>query len=114
MQVTARCSCVSSGDRQGRALLAAGASVLPAHQYATGTGISNTARQVGSAIGVAALVSVLGVGLTVGDYRAGWWLMAAAGAIAALVAPLLKARPAQARPAQAQSAERRGGQPESL
>jgi hypothetical protein len=51
-------------------LLAAGASVLPAHQYATGTGISNTARQVGSTIGVAALVSVLGVGLTVGDYRA--------------------------------------------
>ena len=71
-------------------LLAAGASVLPSHQHATGTGIINTARQVGTAIGVAALVSVLGGGLTAGDYRTGWWLMAA-GAVAALVAPLLKA-----------------------
>jgi EmrB/QacA subfamily drug resistance transporter len=74
------------------AIIAAGSSVLPAHQYATGTGIINTARQVGSAIGVAILVGVLGAGLQVGDYVAGWWFMVAGSFLAALAAPLLSAR----------------------
>jgi EmrB/QacA subfamily drug resistance transporter len=72
-------------------IIAAGSSVLPAHQYATGTGIINTARQVGSAIGVAILVGVLGTGLHAGDYVAGWWFIVAGALIAALVAPLLGA-----------------------
>ena len=71
------------------AIIAAGSSVLPAHQYATGTGIINTARQVGSAIGVAILVSVLGSGSHVGDYLPGWWFIAAGAFLAALSAPLL-------------------------
>ena len=73
------------------AIIAAGSSVLPAHQYATGTGIINTARQLGSAIGVAILVSVLGAGLRAGDYVPGWWFITAAALLAALVAPLLAA-----------------------
>ncbi|HEX3779484.1 MAG TPA: MFS transporter [Pseudonocardiaceae bacterium] len=73
------------------AIIAAGSSVLPAHQYATGTGVINTARQLGSAIGVATLVSVLGAGLHVGDYRTGWWVLAAAALLAAATAPLLGA-----------------------
>ena len=73
------------------AIIAAGSSVLPAHQYATGTGIINTARQIGSAIGVAILVSVLGAGSHVGDYVAGWWFIVAGSFLAALAAPLLSA-----------------------
>jgi hypothetical protein len=74
------------------AIIAAGSSVLPAHQYATGTGIINTARQVGSAIGVAILVSVLGAGLHVGDYVAGWWVIAGCAFLATPAAPLLGTR----------------------
>ncbi|HEY4018591.1 MAG TPA: MFS transporter [Pseudonocardiaceae bacterium] len=73
------------------AIIAAGSSVLPANQYATGTGIINTARQVGSAIGVAILVSLLGAGLHAGDYVAGWWVIAGCASLAALAAPLLGA-----------------------
>jgi EmrB/QacA subfamily drug resistance transporter len=73
------------------AIIAAGSSVLPAHQYATGTGVINTARQLGSAIGVAILVSVLGAGIHVSDYRPAWWVLAAAALLAAAAAPLLGA-----------------------
>ncbi len=73
------------------AIIAAGSSVLPAHQYATGTGVINTARQLGSAIGVAILVGVLGPGLHVADYRPGWWVLAVAAVLAAAAAPLLGA-----------------------
>jgi hypothetical protein len=88
--------------------------VLPPHQYATGTGIINTARQVGTVIGVAALVSVLGGGLTAADYRTGWWLMAAAGAVAALAAPLLRVPrlPAAAAASGSQPTAVGGSQPE--
>ena len=73
----------------GSTIIAAGSAVLPAHQYATGTGIINTARQVGSAIGVAILVSLLGPGRHVADYFAGWWVIAACAMLAALSASLL-------------------------
>jgi EmrB/QacA subfamily drug resistance transporter len=64
-------------------MISAGAAALPAHRYATGTGIINTARQVGSAVGVAVLVAVLGAGTHPADYRSAWLMMACAGVAAA-------------------------------
>jgi EmrB/QacA subfamily drug resistance transporter len=75
------------------AIMTAGAAVLPEHRYATGTGVLNTSRQIGSALGVAVLVSLLGTGATAADYRAGWLVMAGCGVLAVLFALRLAARP---------------------
>jgi len=78
--------------------IAGGASALPAHQYATGTGIINTSRQIGAAIGVGVFVAVSGAARQPQDYHAAWLLMAGFGLVAALSALLLnrgrKHRPA--------------------
>ena len=71
-------------------IIGAGASVLPPRQYATGTGIINTSRQVGSAIGVAILVGVLGAGLVASDYHAAFVVMAGCGVLAAVAAAALR------------------------
>jgi MFS family permease len=67
-------------------IISAGAATLPPARYATGTGIINTARQIGSAIGVAILVGLLGSGLAPGDYRGAWLLIAICGVLAAVFA----------------------------
>jgi EmrB/QacA subfamily drug resistance transporter len=67
-------------------MISAGAAALPAHRYATGTGIINTARQIGSAVGVAVLVALLGPGTHPADYRAAWLVMGIAGLLAAVFA----------------------------
>jgi len=69
--------------------IAGGASALPAHQYATGTGIINTSRQIGAAIGVGVFVAVSGAARQPQDYHAAWLLMAGFGLVAALSALLL-------------------------
>ncbi|WP_253073469.1 MFS transporter [Sodalis ligni] len=72
--------------------LAGGASALPAHQYATGTAIINTSRQIGAAIGVAVFVAVAGTALHAGQFKTAWLLMAAFGLMATLSALLLTVR----------------------
>jgi EmrB/QacA subfamily drug resistance transporter len=67
-------------------IISAGAATLPAHRYATGTGVINTARQVGSAVGVAVLVATLGAGLRPADYRPAWLVLVACGLLAACFA----------------------------
>jgi len=69
--------------------IAGGTSALPAHQYATGTGIINTSRQIGAAIGVGVFVAVSGAARQPQDYHAAWLLMAGFGLVAALSALLL-------------------------
>lgn len=64
---------------------------LPAHRWGSGSSLITTARQVGSVLGVALLVSVIGTATTgrpdeIGLLRGGWVLLAAAGAVAAVAA----------------------------
>ena len=77
-------------------------SALPAHRWGSGSSLINTARQVGSVLGVALLVSVIGTHTTgrpeeLGLVRDGWLLLTAAGVVAAVLA-LALAR-AERRPA---------------
>jgi EmrB/QacA subfamily drug resistance transporter len=71
-------------------IMSAGAATLPAHRYATGTGIINTARQIGSAVGVALLVTFIGAGATPRSYRSSWLLMACCGLLAAVFAVAIR------------------------
>jgi EmrB/QacA subfamily drug resistance transporter len=88
------------------ALLAAGSASLTPARFGTGSGILNTARQVGAVLGVAGLVAILG-GITASDpipgYRHGLTLIIAFFAAAAITsAALLTARrpsPPRATPA---------------
>jgi EmrB/QacA subfamily drug resistance transporter len=78
-----------------QAPLFAAASALPAHRATTGSAVLNTARQLGSAIGVALLVVLLGAGhvTSLAAFHRGWWLLIVAGVAAALVIVLLRANP---------------------
>ncbi|WP_328306656.1 MFS transporter [Actinomycetospora sp. NBC_00405] len=83
-------------------------SALPAHRWGSGSSLINTARQVGSVLGVALLVSVIGTHTTgrpeeLGLVRDGWVLLTAAGVVAAVLA-LALAR-AERRPAAAEVVE---------
>ncbi|MEJ2867696.1 MFS transporter [Actinomycetospora sp. OC33-EN08] len=69
-------------------------SALPAAQWGSGSSLINTARQVGSVLGVALLVSVIGAHTTgrpeeFGSVQAGWGLLVAAAVAAGLVAAVL-------------------------
>jgi hypothetical protein len=78
---------------------------LPAHRWGTGSSVITTARQVGSVLGVALLVSVIGTHTTgrpdeLGLLRGGWVMLAAAGVVAAALATgLARAERRPARPA---------------
>ncbi|MHA7306000.1 hypothetical protein ACX80E_12260 [Arthrobacter sp. TMN-49] len=49
--------------------LAGGIKALPAAAFATGTGVPNTSRQLGSALGVAALIAITGAGTSSDSFR---------------------------------------------
>ena len=77
-------------------------SVLPAPQWGSGSSLINTARQVGSVLGVALLVSVIGSRTTglpdeFGSVQAGWVLLAAAAVVTAVVGVLLSLAERRAR-----------------
>ncbi len=66
--------------------IAAGATALPAERAATASGTVNSGRQVASALGVAALVTVLGgAGSIVVRFDVAWWLAVGLSLLAALV-----------------------------
>lgn len=76
--------------------LAAGVSALPQADHGTASGIINTARQIGAALGVALLIGIVGAGTDAASYSAAWATMGVAAALAAstpLVARM-QARPA--------------------
>jgi hypothetical protein len=73
-------------------LLSAGSVELPSNRFGTGSGVLNMARQIGIAIGVAALVAVLGSGQQgeqIDAYRQGVWLGISFFAGAALLSAVL-------------------------
>ncbi len=78
-------------------------SALPAARWGSGSSLINTARQVGSVLGVALLVSVIGVHTTgrpseFGSVRAGWTLLVAAALVAAVMAAVLSVVERRRRP----------------
>ena len=70
--------------------MAGAVSGLPAHMYSTGTGLINTSRQIGAAIGVALFVALSGKAAAPESFHAAWLLMSLCGLIAALSANYLR------------------------
>ena len=72
--------------------IASGMASLPASDYATGTAVLNTARQLGAAIGVAIFVAIAGTAKAPADYAPAWLTIAVFAALGALSSSLLNAR----------------------
>jgi len=81
-------------------LIAAAATALPPPRFATGSGIVTMARQVGTVLGVAVLVSVLGTPGSADEaltaFRRGWTATAIIGVTAAAASLALRRGPAPA------------------
>ncbi len=78
-------------------LSAAAVSTLRADFFALGGAVNNTFRQVGSAVGVALVVTLQGTADGIEGYRAGWYLVATCGLISAalcLLQPRHRPQPA--------------------
>ena len=71
------------------AMIGVGASALPAKDYSTGTGVLNTSRQIGSAVGVAVVVAIVGSSAAAGTFHRAYLFTAVCGLAAAAVATLL-------------------------
>ncbi len=83
-------------------LLAAGSAALPPARFGTGSGVLNMARQVGTVLGVAALVAILAHAdptNPVATFRDGVYLVAAFGITAGLTSALFLTRRAGSTPA---------------
>jgi EmrB/QacA subfamily drug resistance transporter len=75
-------------------LTAAATAALPPTRLATGIALQTTGRQIGSALGVAILVAVIGAGTSVGDFQAAWSFMLAASAAAGVTLAAIGRAPA--------------------
>ncbi|MCV7228163.1 hypothetical protein [Mycolicibacterium komossense] len=62
---------------------------LPAHQWGSGSALTNTARQLGTVLGTAILTMAYQSGISMSSVRYGWELIAASAAAAALIAVAL-------------------------
>ena len=93
-------ACDRPAGRQAPLFAAAG--TLPPDRSTTGCAVLNMARQVGSAVGVALVVVILGAGAahTTAEFQHVWAAEAVAGALAAIAAASsgLRRHPASARP----------------
>lgn len=75
-------------------LVGAASSALPPERFATGTGVLNMNRQVGTALGVALLVALVGTpapGEAVAAFRDAWWIVPGSAAVAGLALALIGA-----------------------
>ncbi|MGH2833732.1 MAG: MFS transporter [Solirubrobacteraceae bacterium] len=66
-------------------LTGAVAATLPPERLATGIAVQTTGRQLGSALGFAILIAVLGTHSDVASFRAAWWFMLLTSMLAGLV-----------------------------
>jgi MFS family permease len=66
--------------------ITSGASSLGAADYATGTGILNTARQVGGAIGVAVFIAITGRASSAAEFSSAWICIVVTSALAGVSA----------------------------
>ena len=66
-------------------LTASAVSTLSPAHFALGGAVNNTFRQVGSAVGVALVVTMQSTAPGIGGYRAGWLLVAGCGLLAAAI-----------------------------
>lgn len=82
-------------------LVGAAAAALPPTRFATGSAITTMARQTGSVLGVALMVTLLGAPrtpvLALEAFRRGWWAAAATAVLAAATALALHRRAADGR-----------------
>jgi hypothetical protein len=89
-------------------LTGAGASSLAPDRFATGAAVLTMGRQIGSALGIAVLVAVLGTAThTAGDFHSAWLISVLAGAAAGLalaaLGPAVRAPASTPEPAPAPS-----------
>ncbi len=82
-------------------LAGAAVSGLPPGRTATGSAVFNTARQIGGVVGVAVFVAILGDGVDISGFRAGWVFMGASALAAGALALRLPARTVRPRTAPA-------------
>ncbi len=75
------------------------AATLPPERLATGIAVQVTGRQLGSALGAAILVAVVGAARTAADFAGAWRFMLAASLLAGLVLALARRAPAATRAA---------------
>ena len=76
--------------------MATGAAALPPHAFATGSAVVNMLRQIGLAIGVAALIAILGGhGDVLAVYERATWAIAAIALASGVIGLALLARPAR-------------------
>lgn len=75
----------------------AAVSTLEPNRFAIGGAVNNTSRQIGSVLGVALLVPVLGkpkgIDALLASHKRGWWLVVIAALISAVVASVQPAKP---------------------
>lgn len=69
--------------------MTAGVNGLPAADYAMGMGMINTCRQIGTAIGVAVFVALVGTSAVAADFHPAWIAVSVASLIAAFAAIMM-------------------------
>jgi hypothetical protein len=78
-------------------LMSASTTALPAARFGTGSALVNMARQVAAALGVAVLVTIIGIPATAADavtaFRHLWLIMAGAAVLAATAAAFVRRPP---------------------
>lgn len=71
-------------------IIGIGTASVPRAQYATGTGILNTSRQIGAAVGVSLVIAAIGLAAGPDGFRHAYLLTASANLLGALVATRLR------------------------